>query len=77
MIRSYQGKLPIIGEAAISIPPHRSSATSMLGEQASIWMNAVVRGDVNSIRIGAEAMCKTAQCCTECATSIPSSSARW
>jgi carbonic anhydrase/acetyltransferase-like protein (isoleucine patch superfamily) len=24
-----------------------------LGEQASVWMNAVVRGDVNSIRIGA------------------------
>ncbi len=26
----------------------------VLGEQASIWMNAVVRGDVNSIRIGAK-----------------------
>ena len=25
-----------------------------LGEQASVWMNAVVRGDVNSIRIGAK-----------------------
>jgi carbonic anhydrase/acetyltransferase-like protein (isoleucine patch superfamily) len=25
----------------------------ILGDQASIWMNAVVRGDVNSIRIGA------------------------
>jgi len=25
----------------------------VLGEQASVWMNAVVRGDVNSIRIGA------------------------
>lgn len=26
----------------------------ILGDQASIWMNAVVRGDVNSIRIGAK-----------------------
>ena len=26
----------------------------VLGEHASIWMNAVVRGDVNSIRIGAK-----------------------
>jgi carbonic anhydrase/acetyltransferase-like protein (isoleucine patch superfamily) len=26
----------------------------VLGERASIWMNAVVRGDVNAIRIGAE-----------------------
>ena len=25
----------------------------VLGEQASVWMNAVIRGDVNSIRIGA------------------------
>ena len=25
----------------------------VLGENASVWMNAVVRGDVNSIRIGA------------------------
>ena len=25
----------------------------VLGDQASVWMNAVVRGDVNSIRIGA------------------------
>ena len=25
----------------------------VLGEQASVWMSAVVRGDVNSIRIGA------------------------
>jgi carbonic anhydrase/acetyltransferase-like protein (isoleucine patch superfamily) len=25
----------------------------VLGEHASVWMNAVVRGDVNSIRIGA------------------------
>ncbi len=24
-----------------------------LGEQASVWMNAVLRGDVNSIRVGA------------------------
>ncbi len=26
----------------------------VLGEHASVWMNAVVRGDVNSIRIGAK-----------------------
>ncbi|HWW24136.1 MAG TPA: gamma carbonic anhydrase family protein [Edaphobacter sp.] len=26
----------------------------VLGEQASVWMNAVIRGDVNSIRIGAK-----------------------
>ncbi len=25
----------------------------MLGERASVWMNAVVRGDVNAIRVGA------------------------
>ena len=26
----------------------------VLGEHASVWMNAVIRGDVNSIRIGAK-----------------------
>ena len=32
----------------------------MLGERSSIWMNAVVRGDVNSIRIGS---CSNVQDC--------------
>jgi len=53
MIRSYQGKMPAIPESCYVDPSAQVIGDVELGEQASIWMNAVVRGDVNSIRIGA------------------------
>lgn len=52
MIRSYQGKTPVIPESCYIDPSAQVIGDVELGEQASIWMNAVVRGDVNSIRIG-------------------------
>jgi carbonic anhydrase/acetyltransferase-like protein (isoleucine patch superfamily) len=54
MIRSYQGKLPVIGEGCYVDASAQVIGDVELGPQASIWMNAVVRGDVNSIRIGAK-----------------------
>jgi carbonic anhydrase/acetyltransferase-like protein (isoleucine patch superfamily) len=54
MIRSYQGKLPVIGEGCYIDASAQVIGDVELGPQASIWMNAVVRGDVNSIRIGAK-----------------------
>jgi len=54
MIRSYQGKLPIIAPGCYIDPSAQVIGDVVLGEQASVWMNAVVRGDVNSIRIGAK-----------------------
>jgi carbonic anhydrase/acetyltransferase-like protein (isoleucine patch superfamily) len=54
MIRSYQGKIPIIGEGCYIDASAQVIGDVELGPQASIWMNAVVRGDVNSIRIGAK-----------------------
>lgn len=53
MIRSYQGKTPVVAAGCYIDPSAQVIGDVMLGEQASIWMNAVVRGDVNSIRIGA------------------------
>jgi carbonic anhydrase/acetyltransferase-like protein (isoleucine patch superfamily) len=53
MIRSYQGKLPVIGAGCYVDASAQVIGDVVLGEQASIWMNAVVRGDVNAIRIGA------------------------
>ena len=53
MIRSYQGKTPVIGEGCYIDASAQVIGDVELGPQASIWMNAVVRGDVNSIRIGA------------------------
>jgi len=52
VIRKYQGFTPIIPESCYVDISAQVIGDVVLGEQASIWMNAVVRGDVNSIRIG-------------------------
>lgn len=54
MIRSYQGKTPIVPASCYVDASAQVIGDVELGEQASVWMNAVVRGDVNSIRIGAK-----------------------
>jgi len=54
MIRSYQTHKPEIPATCYVDPSAQVIGDVILGEQASVWMNAVVRGDVNSIRIGAK-----------------------
>ena len=54
MIRSYQGVRPIVPPSCYVDASAQVIGDVTLGEYASIWMNAVVRGDVNSIRIGAK-----------------------
>src|SRR5271163_2398900 len=53
MIRTYNGIKPVIPQSCYVDPPAQVIGDVILGEQASVWMNAVVRGDVNAIRIGA------------------------
>ena len=53
MIRSYQGKSPIVPASAYVDESAQLIGDVTLGENASIWMCAVLRGDVHSIRIGA------------------------
>jgi len=53
MLRSYQGIRPTVPASAYIDSSAQVIGDVVLGENASIWMNAVVRGDVNSIRIGA------------------------
>ena len=53
MIRPYNGVLPVVPESCWVDPSAQVIGDVVLGEQASVWMNAVVRGDVHSIRIGA------------------------
>jgi carbonic anhydrase/acetyltransferase-like protein (isoleucine patch superfamily) len=53
MIRSYQGKRPEFPASCYIDPSAQVIGDVILGENSSIWMNAVVRGDVHSIRIGA------------------------
>ena len=53
MIRPYQGILPTIPASCYVDLSAQVIGDVVLGEHSSIWMNAVVRGDVNQIRIGA------------------------
>jgi carbonic anhydrase/acetyltransferase-like protein (isoleucine patch superfamily) len=52
MIRPYQGKLPVIPASCYVDASAQVIGDVALGEHSSIWMNAVIRGDVHSIRIG-------------------------
>ena len=53
MIRSYKGKAPVIPESCYVDGSAQIIGDVVLGEHASVWMNAVLRGDVHSIRVGA------------------------
>ena len=53
MIRAYKGIRPTLGVRAWVDPSAQVIGAVELGEDASVWMNTVVRGDVNRIRIGA------------------------
>jgi len=53
MIRAFQGIKPVISTGCYIDPSAQIIGDVTLAEQASVWMNAVLRGDVNSIRIGA------------------------
>ena len=53
MIRSYQGKTPVVPDSCYVDLSAQVNGDVVLGENSSVWMNAVLRGDVNSIRVGA------------------------
>jgi carbonic anhydrase/acetyltransferase-like protein (isoleucine patch superfamily) len=52
MIRPYKGVLPKIGTSCYVDDSAQLIGDVVLGDNSSIWMNAVVRGDVHFIRIG-------------------------
>ena len=54
MVRSYRGVTPVVPPGCYVDASAQVIGDVVLGDQASVWMNAVVRGDVNSIRIGAK-----------------------
>jgi carbonic anhydrase/acetyltransferase-like protein (isoleucine patch superfamily) len=61
MIRSYQGRLPQIPASCYVDISAQVTGDVILGEHSSVWMNAVLRGDVNSIRVGANS--NVQDCC--------------
>jgi carbonic anhydrase/acetyltransferase-like protein (isoleucine patch superfamily) len=53
MIRSYQGQTPQIAATAYIDPQAVVIGDVVIGEHSSVWPCAVLRGDVNFMRIGA------------------------
>src|SRR3984957_12694446 len=60
MIRTYQGHLPAVPASCYVDTSAQLIGNVILGERSSVWMNAVLRGDVNSIRVGS---CSNVQDC--------------
>ncbi len=60
MIRTYQGHLPQFPSTCYIDESAQLIGNVILGDRSSVWMNAVLRGDVNSIRVGA---CSNVQDC--------------
>jgi len=52
MIRSYQGHTPQFPATCYIDISAQLIGDVVLGDRSSVWMNAVLRGDVNSIRVG-------------------------
>ncbi|OIQ81177.1 carnitine operon protein CaiE [mine drainage metagenome] len=52
-ITPYLGLAPQLGRHVYIDPSARIVGDVVLGDDASVWPGSVVRGDVNSIRIGA------------------------
>jgi carbonic anhydrase/acetyltransferase-like protein (isoleucine patch superfamily) len=66
MIRAYQGRLPVVPATCYVDLSAQVIGDVELGENASVWMNAVLRGDVNAIRVGANRRCMDAWWRTRC-----------
>jgi carbonic anhydrase/acetyltransferase-like protein (isoleucine patch superfamily) len=52
MIRAFQGTLPKIPKSCFIEETAVVIGDVVMGEECSVWFHAVIRGDVNSIRIG-------------------------
>jgi carbonic anhydrase/acetyltransferase-like protein (isoleucine patch superfamily) len=53
MVRTYKGLVPTVAPSAYVDASAQVIGDVHIGQESSVWMNAVVRGDVNHIRIGA------------------------
>lgn len=52
-LRSYKGIAPTLGQRVLVDPAASVIGAVVLGDDVSIWPGAVLRGDVNHIRVGA------------------------
>ena len=52
MLRPYRGRLPVVDPTAFVDASAQVIGDVEIGAESSVWMNVVIRGDVNMIRIG-------------------------
>ncbi|MFJ1426488.1 gamma carbonic anhydrase family protein [Capnocytophaga canimorsus] len=52
ILKKVRGKIPTFGEDCYFAENSVITGDVVLGSQCTLWYNAVIRGDVNSIRIG-------------------------
>ena len=52
MLRPYRGKMPVVSPSAFVDQSAQVIGDVAIGDESSVWMNVVVRGDVHWIRIG-------------------------
>jgi carbonic anhydrase/acetyltransferase-like protein (isoleucine patch superfamily) len=53
MLRPFRGQLPVVHPSAFVDESAQVIGDVQIGPESSVWMNAVIRGDVKDIRIGA------------------------
>jgi carbonic anhydrase/acetyltransferase-like protein (isoleucine patch superfamily) len=53
VLRPYRGRLPVVDPTAYVDQSAQVIGDVEIGADSSVWMNAVIRGDVNVVRIGA------------------------
>ena len=53
MLRPYRGRMPVVHATAFVDESAQVIGDVEIGPESSVWMNVVIRGDVNTIRIGA------------------------
>ena len=52
MLRNYRGRLPVVHPSAYVDDSAQVIGDVEIGEESSVWMTVVIRGDVNFIRVG-------------------------
>jgi carbonic anhydrase/acetyltransferase-like protein (isoleucine patch superfamily) len=52
MLRPHQGRMPVVAASAFVDESAQVIGDVTIGDDSSLWMNVVVRGDVHHIRIG-------------------------
>ncbi len=62
MIRPFQGMVPKLGSRVFLADNALALGDVAIGDDASIWFNCILRGDVNWIRIGARSNIQDASC---------------